>query len=168
LIHLGFGHEEEYLMNENAEATEFSPILLAEDDDDQYYLTQQIFEQLLVANPLRRVVNGEELMQWLHHEGKYEDLKKYPLPDLILLDINMPKKNGIQALQEIKSDPFLKHIPVIMLTTSNDGDDIKKCYALGCNSYIAKPMELKKLTDALRIFSDYWFKLAKVRVPPKS
>ena len=139
-------------MTENQEATEFSPILLAEDDDDQYYLTQQIFEQLLVANPLHRVANGEELMQWLHHEGKYEDLKK----------------NGIEALKEIKSDPFLKHIPVIMLTTSNEEDDIKQCYALGCNSYIAKPMELKKLTDALRVFSDYWFKLAKVRVPPKS
>ena len=141
------------------------PILLAEDDDDQYYLIQQIItKELLVANPLRRVVNGEELMQWLQHKGTYENLKEYPFPNLILLDINMPKKNGIEVLQEIKSDANLKKIPVVMLTSQDDEKIIKQCYELGCNSYIAKPMDMQKLIAALRVFSDYWFKLVSVKI----
>lgn len=133
-------------------------ILMADDDADDRFFAKEAFEENKLANQLQFVENGEELMQYLLHEGIYT-AENAPVPDIILLDINMPKKNGIQALKEIKAHESLKNIPIVMLTTSNSDEDIANCYSLGANSYITKPVTFEGLVDVLKSLSNYWFKI---------
>lgn len=125
-------------------------ILLAEDDDDDYVLIQDVFQEANIQHPLQRVKNGEELMKYL--------LKTAPssLPLLILLDLNMPKKNGKEALKEIKSHEKLKKIPVIVLTTSQAEEDVLLSYQLGCNSFIRKPTSFEQFVEVIKNFKQYW------------
>ena len=129
-------------------------VLMADDDDDYYLLAKQAFEEACPQHELFRVEDGEELMNYLRELGKYAGSKR---PDVILLDLNMPRKNGRQALQEMKADPHLKNIPVVILTTSKAEKDIQESYRHGAHSYIWKPIGYKQLTEVMKTFCQYWF-----------
>ena len=113
-------------------------ILLADDDPDDRKLTQDAFVENRLVNVLHCVEDGEELMEYLRRQGRYVDQKDAPLPGLILLDLNMPRKDGREALKEIKADPELRRIPIVVLTTSKAEEDILRTYDLGVNSYVGE------------------------------
>jgi CheY-like chemotaxis protein len=140
-------------------------ILMADDDDDDRRLTREALLEGRLANDLRFVENGEELMDYLRRRGKYADAE-VPRPGLILLDLNMPRKDGRTVLKEIKGDPELRQIPVVVLTTSQADEDIFKSYDLGVNSYIIKPVTFEALVDILQTLEKYWFEI--VELPPDS
>ena len=131
-------------------------ILLADDDPEDRMLARDALHESRVANRLDMVVDGEELMDYLHRRGSYESLKGNPLPGLILLDLNMPRKDGREALREIKGDPHLRRIPVVVLTTSRAEEDIYRTYDLGVNSFITKPVTFEGLVDVIKALSRYW------------
>ncbi len=131
-------------------------ILMADDDEDDRMLTQEAMEESRVLNQLSFVENGAELLDYLNGSGKYADRDAYPMPGLILLDLNMPKKDGRQALQEIKADPALRRIPVVILTTSKAEEDMLRGYDLGAASYIPKPVTFSSLVELMRTLGKYW------------
>jgi len=131
-------------------------ILLADDDPEDRMLAREALEESRVSNKLDTVVDGEELMDYLNRRGSYESLKGNPLPGLILLDLNMPRKDGRDALREIKSDPHLRRIPVVVFTTSRAEEDIYRTYDLGVNSFITKPVTFGGLVDVIKTLSRYW------------
>src|SRR5215475_11626914 len=120
-------------------------ILCAEDDADYRLLTRRAVKASRLENDLRFVEDGEELLDYLFHRGKYAEPGSAPRPGLILLDLNLPKKDGREALEEIKKDPDLRHIPVVILTTSNAEEDVVRTYSLGASSYIRKPVNMTSL-----------------------
>ena len=138
-------------------------ILLADDDPDDRQLTRDAFAENRLVNMLHTVEDGEELMEYLRRQGRYSDQKNSPLPGLILLDLNMPRKDGREALKEIKADPNLRRIPIVVLTTSRAEEDILQSYNLGANSYMAKPTSFKSLVDLVKVLGQYWFEV--VRLP---
>ena len=138
-------------------------ILMADDDPDDRLLVQDAFEEIRLDNPLVFVEDGIELLDYLHRRGAYTHLAETPLPGLILLDLNMPKKDGREALKEIKQDPVLRTVPIVILTTSNAEEDILRTYDLGTNSFIVKPVTFDKLVDVIRKVTQYWFEI--VRLP---
>ncbi len=137
-------------------------ILMADDDPDDRLLMEDAMEEAHVANKFDFVEDGEQLMDYLHRRGDYADLADEPLPGLILLDLNMPKKDGREALKEIKGDPNLRRIPIIILTTSKAEEDILRSYDLGANSFISKPVTFDKLVEIVRQLSNYWFTIARL------
>jgi two-component system, response regulator len=139
-------------------------IVLADDDPDDRQLTEDAFSENRLANQLHCVEDGEELMDYLHRRGKYESLRHDPLPGLILLDLNMPRKDGREALKEIKADPGLRRIPIVVLTTSKAEEDIVRSYDLGVNSYVTKPVTFKSLVELIKVLGRYWFEV--VELPP--
>ena len=142
------------------------PILMAEDDEDDRLLAQDAFDESCLANPLFFVNDGEELLDYLYHRGRYVAAEQFPLPGLILLDLNMPKKDGREALQEIKADASLKHIPIIVLTTSHEEEDVLRSYSLGVSSFITKPVTFEQLVEVIQCIGHYWFEI--VALPPDS
>jgi len=141
-------------------------ILLADDDEDDRKLAQDALVESRLANDLHTVENGEELMDYLLRRGKYAALADSPRPGLILLDLNMPKKDGREALREIKADPSLRQIPVVVLTTSKAEEDIYRTYDLGANSFITKPVMFESLVRVMRDLGTYWFEI--VELPRRS
>ena len=137
-------------------------ILYAEDDPDDRKLTRDALTVSRVRNDLHIVEDGEELLDYLHRRGRYTDPGKSPLPDLILLDLNMPKKNGQEALKEIKATPGLRHIPVIVLTTSQAEEDIFRSYDLGAASFISKPVTFQSLVEIVKGLGRYWFEIVEL------
>ena len=137
-------------------------ILLAEDDPDDCYLFGEALDESNVLHKLFIVDNGEEIMDYLNSRGKYTDTEKWPRPELILLDLNMPRKNGIAALAEIKDDPKLKRIPIVALTTSQAEEDLERTYDLGVSGFITKPLTFKGLVDAMRSLGAYWEGIVKL------
>ena len=140
-------------------------ILYADDDPEDRMLVQEAWEESRLANDLHFVEDGEELMDYLHRHGKYAALANQPLPGMILLDLNMPRKDGRQALQEIKADARLRTIPTVVLTTSKAEEDIFQAYNLGVNSFIVKPVTFQSMVDLTVAFNKYWFEI--VELPPK-
>lgn len=138
-------------------------ILLAEDDADDRMLVTRVLEKELMVRDVRAVWNGEELMDYLKQRGKYANDESAPRPSLILLDLNMPRKDGREALQEIKDDPDLRQIPVVVLTTSNSDVDVQQSYDAGVNAYITKPARFAEMVDAFRVLHSFWFEV--VRLP---
>ncbi len=136
-----------------------APIVLAEDDADDRLLTLRALERARLTNEAHCVEDGEELMQFLYQQGRYADA---PRPGLILLDLNMPRKNGLEALREIKEHQALKRIPVIVLTTSKAAEDIMLCYELGGNAFVRKPVTFDGLVSAVRAMGHFWFDLARL------
>ena len=135
-------------------------ILVADDDEEDRHMTEEAMAEAHLANELRFVVDGEDLMDYLHRRGNYaEGGREAPKPGIILLDLNMPKKDGREALAEIKSDPKLRHIPIVVLTTSRDEEDVLKTYDLGVNSFISKPVTFAGLVEVVQGFSRYWFEI---------
>jgi CheY-like chemotaxis protein len=137
---------------------------LADDDPDDRKLTQDAFSENRLANEFHTVEDGEELMDYLHRRGKYESMQGDPLPGLILLDLNMPRKDGREALKEIKAHPDLRRIPIVVLTTSKAEEDILRSYDLGVNSYVTKPVTFKSLVELIKVLGRYWFEV--VELPP--
>ena len=139
-------------------------ILLADDDEDDRMLTADALRTSKLANHLRLVNDGEELMDYLHHRGKYTPPAASPRPGLVLLDLNMPRKDGREALREMKADPELRSIPVVILTTSKAEEDIERTYDLGCQiRLLSKPVTLfDGLVDALRVATEYWFQVVQL------
>src|SRR3954471_4543735 len=140
-----------------AAAPELIQILMADDDPDDRLMARKALQEYRLKNGIQFVEDGEELMDYLRHRGKYADPATSPEPGLILLDLNMPKKDGREALAEIKADPKLRHIPVVVLTTSKAEEDIIRSYDLGVNSYITKPVSFQGLAEVMKILSIYWF-----------
>lgn len=136
-------------------------ILMADDDPDDRVLTKDALEENRLANDLHFVEDGEELMDYLHQRGKFSE-QNAPFPGLILLDLNMPRKDGREALAEIKAHPKLKHIPVIVLTTSKAEEDIFKTYDLGVSSFITKPVTFEDLVRVTKAIGNYWFGIVKL------
>jgi CheY-like chemotaxis protein len=139
-------------------------ILMADDDADDRRLTQEAFEEGRLINDVRFVENGEQLLEYLRRQGQYAPPADAPRPGLILLDLNMPRKDGRTVLKELKTDPELRQIPVVVLTTSKADEDIYKSYDLGVNSYIVKPVTFEALVDILQTLEKYWFEI--VELPP--
>jgi CheY-like chemotaxis protein len=131
-------------------------ILMADDDADDRLLTQEALQESRLANDLRFVSDGEELLDYLFRRGKYANPAASPTPGLILLDLNMPRKDGREALAEIKSHPKLRRIPVVVLTTSHAEEDIGRTYDLGANSYITKPVTFESMVSLMRALENYW------------
>lgn len=139
-------------------------ILLADDDEEDRMLAANALEESRVVNDFRFVEDGEELLDYLYHRGKYAAPGSSPAPGLILLDLNMPRKDGREALREIKSDPDLRRIPVVVLTTSKAEEDIYRTYDLGANSFITKPVSFEGLVAVMRDIGRYWIEI--VELPP--
>ncbi len=132
-------------------------VLMVDDDPDDRLIAKEAFEEIGLKAHLLFLSNGEELMDYLNRQGDFADPKTSPVPSVILLDINMPRMNGIEALQKLKIDEVSKSIPVVMLTNSGDSETIKTCYSLGASSYVRKPLEFGELMAALSSVRQYWF-----------
>lgn len=136
-------------------------ILLVEDNPGDVRLAQEVFKEAKVKNELHVVYDGVEALAFLRREGKYKDVSK---PDIILLDLNLPKKSGHEVLAEIKADDDLKRIPVVVLTVSKDEEDIVKSYNLHANCFITKPVDLNQFLNVVKAIEDFW--LTVVKLPP--
>ena len=139
-----------------------APVLLAEDDPDDRFLLSNAVRRAQVGLCLRFVRDGEELMDYLFRKGAYAHPAVSPRPSLILLDLNMQRKDGREALREIKAAPELRSIPVLVLTTSHAQTDIDLSYGLGVNAYLTKPNTVEDLQHAVRILYDFWFRTARL------
>jgi two-component system, response regulator len=134
-------------------------ILMAEDDSDDRLLAQDALKECGMATDLRFVEDGVQLMDYLQRKNKYGHPGAAPKPSLIILDLNMPRKDGREALKEIKGDAALRKIPVIILTTSTADTDIAKVYELGANSFISKPVAFNALVSIMKTLGEYWFRV---------
>ena len=139
-------------------------ILMADDDYEDCLLIRDALKEARRDCDLRFVRDGEEVFDYLHRRRAYADEHNAPRPDLILLDLKMPKRGGREAIEELKSDPRFKRIPIVALTTSMAEEDVSVSYELGVNSYIVKPATFRELVDAMKTLSKYWFEL--VQLPP--
>ncbi|HET6246843.1 MAG TPA: response regulator [Tepidisphaeraceae bacterium] len=137
-------------------------ILLADDDADDRILAKDALDESRVLNDLRFVEDGEQLLQYLRRQGKFADPETSPRPGLILLDLNMPRKDGREALREIKSDASLRQIPIVVLTTSKAEEDIYRTYDLGVNSFITKPVTFEGLVGVMRTLGRYWLEIVEL------
>jgi CheY-like chemotaxis protein len=135
------------------------PVLIADDDEEDRMLARDALVESRLANPLFFVHDGVELLDFLHRRGQFQDPSRSPRPGIILLDINMPRMTGLEALREIKRDPSLRRIPVVILTTSRADEDIIRSYDLGVNSFISKPVTFDGLVDVMRLLGTYWFEI---------
>ncbi|MGZ7095138.1 MAG: response regulator [Methanobacterium sp.] len=145
------------------EKTKQVEILLVEDNEGDVGLIEEVFEEAKIRNNLHVTEDGEEAMLFLHKEGEFSDA---PRPDMILLDLNLPKKDGREVLKEIKMDDDLKRIPVVVLTTSKAEKDILKSYDLHANSYITKPVDFDQFIRVIKSIEDFWLDV--VKLPSKS
>jgi CheY-like chemotaxis protein len=137
-------------------------ILMADDDDDDFLLTQKALKESKLLNTLYRVKDGEELIDYLKGRGQFENDASRPRPGVILLDLNMPRKDGREALKEIKSDPELSDIPIVVFTTSKAEEDIYRSYKLGVNSFITKPVTFENLIQVMQTLGKYWFEIVEL------
>jgi len=140
-------------------------ILMADDDADDCMMVKDALEESQLINDLRFVKDGDELMDYLYRRGEYTEPMDSPRPGLILLDLNMPRKDGREVRKEIKTDSNLRQIPIVVLTTSKAEEDIYRTYELGVNSYITKPVTFELLVEVMRTLSKYWFGI--VELPPE-
>ena len=144
------------------------PILIADDDHEDREMIIDALKESRLLNTIHCVKDGEELMDYLHHRAGYKSEDEYPLPGLILLDLNMPRKDGREALREIKNDPRLRKIPVVVLTTSQAEEDIYRTYDLGVNSFVTKPVSFNSLVDVMKALRQYWFEIVQLPDPEHS
>ena len=137
-------------------------ILMADDDEEDCELTRDALQDSRLANHMRFVGDGQELLDYLRHQGRYNGSDDAPRPGIILLDLNMPKLDGREALAEIKSDESLRRIPVVILTTSSDEADVLRSYNLGVNSFVTKPVTFEGLVEVMRTWSRYWLEIVEL------
>ena len=137
-------------------------ILLADDDEDDRMMTRDALRDARLHNDLRYVIDGVDLMDYLYRRGRHADPARSPRPGMILLDLNMPRMDGREALREIKGDPSLRSIPVVVLTTSKAEEDIYRTYDLGVNSFITKPVQFESLVEVMKTLGKYWFEIVEL------
>jgi len=137
-------------------------ILLAEDNPGDVRLTEKALEKGKILNNLHVVEDGVEAMKYLRQEGEYADK---PRPDLVLLDLNMPRKDGREVLEDMRADPTLRRIPVVVLTSSEAEEDVVRSYELNANAYVTKPVDFEGFVDIVEHIEDFWFSV--VKMPPK-
>jgi CheY-like chemotaxis protein len=140
-------------------------ILLAEDDEEDRYLIGEALDEGRVPHRLYVVENGEQLLDYLYRRGKYADLEQWPVPDLILLDLNMPRKDGREVLEEIRFDPELRRTPIVVLTTSSADEDIVRSYDQGVSGFVTKPVTFRELMEVMKSIGTYWGKTS--TLPPR-
>jgi len=138
------------------EKTKMTKILLVEDNPDDIQITQRALKEAKIINKLWIVTDGQEALDFLQHKSRYQDAAIAPRPGLILLDINLPRVNGLEVLEKIKKDSDLKRIPTVVLTVSRRDEDIVKGYNYGCNSFIQKPVEFEKFVEVVKQIGLYW------------
>ena len=150
-----------------AAATKVEPveILLVEDNPVDVMITKKAFSAGRVSNNLHVAEDGEEAMDFLYKRGKYSSA---PSPEIILLDLNLPKKDGREILAEVKADPSLRRIPIVILTTSQDKEDIWRSYNLQANCFITKPVDMEQFTKALECLGEFWFSVVRLPIPVES
>jgi CheY-like chemotaxis protein len=148
-------------MTEEAHPNGAAHILLVEDNPGDIRLTEEAFAQGQIANGLHVVTDGVEAMEFLHQRGEYTDA---PRPDLVLLDLNLPRKDGEEVLAEIREDPDLESLPVVILTSSEAHEDIMSCYENRANAYLTKPVDPEEFIEVVHSIQDFW--LSVVRLPP--
>jgi CheY-like chemotaxis protein len=136
-------------------------ILLADDDEEDRELARDALQGSRLANEMKFAVDGQDLLDYLRHEGRWT-AEEAPRPGIILLDLNMPKKDGREALREIKADESLRRIPVVVLTTSKDEADVLATYDLGVSSFITKPVTFGGLVDVMKTWTQYWFEIVEL------
>jgi CheY-like chemotaxis protein len=136
-------------------------ILLADDDEEDRELARDALQDSRLANEMKFVVDGQDLLDYLRHEGRWAE-EESPRPGIILLDLNMPKMDGREALAEIKADDSLRRIPVVVLTTSKDEADVLSTYDLGVSSFITKPVTFGGLVDVMKTWTQYWFEIVEL------
>jgi CheY-like chemotaxis protein len=135
------------------------PILLVEDSPEDFEATVRAFRKSGLKNPIVRCEDGDSALDYLHRRGRWTEPESSPRPGVILLDLNLPGTDGREVLQEIKQHDQLRHIPVIVLTTSNDDRDVKACYQAGANSYVQKPVDMDGFIRAIERLNGYWFEV---------
>ena len=140
-------------------------ILLVEDDRGDQELTRRALQEGKIRNELHIVEDGEEALAYLFRRGKYKDPATSPRPDLLLLDLNLPRVDGRQVLERVRADSTLRRIAVVVLTTSRQEEDILRSYEMGCNSFITKPVDIVQFVRVMQVLEEYWFKV--VALPPK-
>jgi len=141
-------------------------ILLVEDDRGDQELTRRALQEGKIRNELRIVENGEDALAYLFRRGRYRDPATSPRPDLLLLDLNLPRVDGREVLERVRSDSKLRRMAVVVLTTSRQEEDILRSYELGCNSFIAKPVDMDQFIRMIQALEEYWFQI--VVLPPKT
>lgn len=134
-------------------------LMFADDDENDYVLLNCAARRAQLPAPVHWVRDGMELLQYLRRQGRYSDSDSYPKPALILLDLNMPRKDGREALQEIRHDPGLGSLPIVILSTSKAAEDIRLAYEAGANSFITKPAEFQRLVEIVEVLKRYWFEV---------
>tara|TARA_R110000851_G_C13101778_1_gene568608 strand:- start:4607 stop:5062 length:456 start_codon:yes stop_codon:yes gene_type:complete len=139
-------------------------VLIADDDQDDCLMIQEAFRECRIANRLQFVHDGEALIDYLKRRPPFDDEKQFPTPGLILLDLNMPLKDGREALMEIKSDAALRAIPVVVLTTSSTEEDVLRSYGIGVNSFITKPVSFSRLIEVVRALGHYWLNIVELPI----
>ncbi len=140
-------------------------VLIANDDEDARFLVEEALREVRVAIRSESVENGEQVLEYLYRRGQYAGTSNWHRPDLILLDLNMPRLDGRETLTLVKSDPNLQQIPIVILTTSHRSGDILLCYQLGASSFISKPVTFEGLVKVMKILCEYWFEI--VALPPE-
>ncbi len=135
-------------------------LVMVDDDEDDCILVSEALKVACGGCTFRCVGDGDEMLEYLHRSGRYKDVESCPVPDLILLDLNLPRMNGREVLQKLKTDPRYRAIPVIILTTSRELDDVKACYDLGANSYITKQTSFGEVVDTIKTLMEYWIEVA--------
>jgi CheY-like chemotaxis protein len=142
-----------------------SVILLAEDREDDILLVRRSFAKAFISNPLQIVRDGIEAIAYLEGDGKYASREEYPLPDLMLLDLKMPRKDGFEVLKWLRRHPTLMNLPVVVLTSSEDIRDVNTAYQLGANSFLVKPMDFENFVEMSRFINGFWLRFNK---PPQT
>lgn len=142
-------------------------IMVAENDEDDRALVKFAFAECKLSNTVYFVEDGEQLLDYLYHRGGYQDTVNVVRPDLILLDLDMPKINGHEALKEIKNDPLLRSIPVVIFTTSKSSRDINSTYNMGANSFIVKPVTYDGLIQVMNVLAEYWSEISELPLPSR-
>jgi CheY-like chemotaxis protein len=140
---------------------EHAVILLAEDEEDYVLLIRHAFSKANIPNPLHVVWNGQEAISYLKGDGKYSNRDEYPLPDLLLLDLKMPRVNGFEVLQWIRQQPGLAPLRVLVLTSSDQIRDVNEAYRLGANSFLVKPLDFEDFTQLSQLIQEFWLKTSK-------
>lgn len=136
-------------------------ILLAEDDEDYVVLIKKVFATAHIPNPVHVVWNGEEAIAYLKGEGKFSNRDEYPLPDIFLLDLKMPRVNGFEVLKWVRQQPQLAALRILVLTSSDQIRDVNEAYRLGANSFLVKPFDFEDFTHLSRLIADFWFKASR-------
>jgi CheY-like chemotaxis protein len=136
-------------------------ILVAEDDEDYVLLIRQVFQKAHIPNPIQVVWNGEEAIWYLKGVGKYANRDEYPLPDIFLLDLKMPRVNGFEVLKWVRAQPSLSALRILVLTSSDEIRDVNEAYQLGANSFLVKPMDFEDFTNLSRLIADFWFRASR-------